>query len=134
MIQNAVYVVPTEKYYVSVNRHDLVTFTLDGTAPNLNSGNYFFIEGGHDYRRCNFKFHPEIMDFSLYEDSSDDEIYDKLLWGSRGTTGKEPLQYVLLKNLNTEHMNAILSTQPHIDQHVRNVIAKALLNRTKEVN
>ena len=86
MIQNAIYLPKLDKYYVSSHRHDYVQFTLDGSDPVTSPvpSSTFFIDGGRDYRRSNFISHPEIIDFTLADDASDDEIYNKLLWGNKG--------------------------------------------------
>jgi hypothetical protein len=35
-------------------------------------------------------------------------------WGTRGKSGHEPLDWVKLIDCETEHLEAILATQPHI--------------------
>lgn len=35
-------------------------------------------------------------------------------WGTLGISGKEPVQHKHLVSLTTEHLQAILATQPHI--------------------
>ena len=123
IIQNAVYVPSADTYYVSSSRNSYVTFKVS------TSKDIFFIDGGQDYCRRNFTTHPDIKDFNIYDTSSDDEIYERLLWGSRGPMGKDPLHYRLVKDLETDHMKSILSTQHQIDQHVRDIIVKSLIKR-----
>ena len=43
-----------------------------------------------------------------------EEIKQRAKWGTYGKSGKEPLQYKRLIDLTTEHLQAILDTQPHI--------------------
>jgi hypothetical protein len=47
------------------------------------------------------------------------EAQANLLWGTYGKSGKEPLKWVRLIDCETDHLQAILRTQPHIyDAHI----------------
>lgn len=70
------------------------------------------VDGGLDYAR---RLGTDFTDLSVYsEDISFNELRTTLKWGTRGKDGKQPLKYVLLCNLETEHIQAILDTQQHI--------------------
>ena len=118
LIQNAVFHKKDGRFYISTNVHDWVEFKLDGETA--------FIDGGTEYRRSSFLEHPDIEEYSLYEDSSDEEVYNKLLWGTYGKYGNQPLTWVLLKDCSREHLEAILATQKHLGPDAEKVIKKAL--------
>jgi len=129
MIQNAVFLPICGEYRISTHRHDFVAFKLDGSKVNKGDS-YFFIDGGLDYCRTNFVNHPSIVSMNIEDNADEDTIYNKLLWGSKGKSGKEPVKYSLLKDLEIDHLRAILATQHHIDPICRQVITRALLERT----
>ena len=66
------------------------------------------------------------IELSVYSDDSHDVIRDVFKWGTRGKDGKQPLTYVPLKNLTTEHIEAILETQDHIQEYIRNIFLDEL--------
>lgn len=51
------------------------------------------------------------------------------VWGTYGKCGTQPLRYVRLIDCSTEHLLAILRTQPHISSGVRFVINHILNSR-----
>lgn len=51
-----------------------------------------------------------------------EDIRRKLTWGTFGKSGKDPLKYVPLCDLTTEHIEAILATQTHISDDVARVL------------
>ena len=117
MIQNAVKVLPDGPYVMSVHRHDYVSFeTMFGTR---------FLDGGNDYRRTNLE--PwnrgvSYEDYYLDEESSAEEVMEKLLWGTRGKSGTEPLRYLPISSLTPDHIQAILDTQLMISPLYRKVL------------
>lgn len=122
IIQNAIYSLCDNNYYKSRHRHDYVPIPLkEGFA---------FIDGGLDYIRSSGT-NIWLVDYSLYENSSDDDIYNKLLWGTYGIDGKQPLTWVLLKDCTTDHLNNIIANVPSLDPLVIKVISRALDGRKK---
>jgi hypothetical protein len=43
-------------------------------------------------------------------------VREWMLWGTFGKSGKDPLKYVILKNMSDEHIRAILATQKQITE------------------
>lgn len=58
-------------------------------------------------------------------------VRDWMAWGTRGRSGKEPLKFVLLKDMTDEHIEAVLETQDHISNFYRNEFKNELKFRKK---
>ena len=53
-------------------------------------------------------------DFRKYRDKYPICGYENEWWGTRGKSGKDPLRWLRLKDLETDHLEAILATQHQI--------------------
>lgn len=58
-------------------------------------------------------------------------VRDWMEWGTYGKTGKEPLRWVLLKDMSDDHIQAILDTQKHICKFYRKEFERELKFRKK---
>ena len=103
----------------SMHRHDYVTY-LDA------NGKEYMVDGGLDYLRRNVHDDAPYEELSVYDDALHVEIRNVFKWGTRGKDGKQPLTYVPLKDLTTEHIEAILETQTHIQEHIRKIFLDEL--------
>lgn len=104
-------------FYQSRFRHDFVEFAGG------------FIDGGKDYiRRGGYGYE----DFSVYENDSLEVMVDKLLWGTRGINGDQPLKWILLKDAETDHLKSILANVPNIGPKHLEVINFILNQRDKQ--
>lgn len=103
----------------SMHRHDYVTYT-DA------NGKEYMVDGGLDYLRRNLHDDAPYEELSVYDDASYALIREVFKWGTRGKDGKQPLTYVPLKDLTTEHIEAILETQTHIQEHIRKIFLDEL--------
>lgn len=114
--QNAVFIKSTGKFYISRNVHDFVSFkTKNGEG---------FIDGGKEYLRSSvISQDDDIEDYCLAEGDSFDEICLRLLWGTYGITGKDPLKYVPIASLEKQHLAAILRNTPLLAPKHREVVA-----------
>lgn len=117
IIQNAVKIIDSDKiiYLKSIHRHDYVCYE----SPN----GYYSLDGGLDYLKRGYS--PEskliIENYSLVSNSTFEEKVNKLLWGTRGKNGDEELTFKPLKDLDKEHLGAILETQ-NVSELYREVI------------
>ena len=109
----------------SMHRHDYVTY-LDA------NGKEYMVDGGLDYLRRNVHDDAPYEELSVYDDALHVEIRNVFKWGTRGKDGKQPLTYVPLKDLTTEHIEAILDTQTHIASHIRQIFINELNFRNSE--
>lgn len=85
----------------STHRHDYVTCSCGNLS----------VDGGKAYIKRMYN--------SSYEDTSiqsDDlnVIREYFTWGTYGPNGDQPKYYIKLKDMTTEHIEAILETQQHI--------------------
>jgi hypothetical protein len=103
----------------SMHRHDYVTY-VDA------NGKEYMVDGGLDYLRRNLHDDAPYQELSVYADDLHIEIRNVFKWGTRGKDGKQPLTYVPLKDLTTEHIEAILDTQTHIQEHIRKIFLDEL--------
>ena len=109
----------------SMHRHDYVTY-VDA------NGKEYMVDGGLDYLRRNVHDDAPYEELSVYDDALHVEIRNVFKWGTRGKDGKQPLTYVPLKDLTTEHIEAILDTQTHIASHIRQIFINELNFRNSE--
>ena len=103
----------------SMHRHDYVTY-LDA------NGKEYMVDGGLEYLRRNVHDDAPYEELSVYNDAPYALVREVFKWGTRGKDGKQPLTYVPLKDLTSEHIEAILDTQSHIADYVRKLFIDEL--------
>lgn len=77
------------------------------------SGEVYMTDGLGPYVRRTVNIVPYV-DLSVTTESSHEEIREVFTWGTYGKDGKQPRTEVKLKDMQTEHIEAILLTQKHI--------------------
>lgn len=89
---------------VSNHRHDHVTH-------KDSNGKVYMVDGGRDYLRRSA--HGDEVDTSEYwvPGMPHSRLREVLHWGTRGRDGKQPLVFKALKDLEADHIEAILETQ-----------------------
>jgi hypothetical protein len=110
LTQNALHWPAAGVYLKSTHVHDYVSHSEVINGIPMSLGN----DGGLEYRRTTFSGNPVYEDFSLWSDSSFDMVAERLLWGTHGPKGDQPLRWVPLKECETDHLQAILRTQLHV--------------------
>lgn len=85
----------------SRHRHDYVVY-LD------KNGKEYMVDGGLEYIRRNVHDDAPYEELSVYTTDGHDRIRDVVKWGTYGRDGNQPLSYILLKDMNTEHIQACL--------------------------
>lgn len=93
----------------SKHRHDCVTHT------DTTTGEFCLVDGGCDYY---IRTAGNLKNLCVYSNDAHELKREFFLWGNRGVGGKEPLQWVALKDLTTEHIEAIIETQEHLHEHI----------------
>ena len=103
----------------SLNRHDYKTY-ID------KNGLEYMVDGGLEYLRRNVHDDAPYTEMSVYNVDDHVTIREAFKWGTRGVDGKQPLTYILLKDLATDHIEAILHTQTHLISEIRQVFIDEL--------
>lgn len=67
----------------------------------------YILDGGMEYIRRSVN-KEEAEDLSLYSDAPHEQIREVVSRGSRGKDGKQPLMYILLKDIDEEYLQAII--------------------------
>jgi hypothetical protein len=108
---------PDGTVLVSYNRHDYKIYE-DPT-----SGKHYMVDGGNDYIRRSVV--DDQVDLSQYY-APNDHAHNAawLHWGTYGKDGKQPLVWKAVKDLDADHIRAILETQPQIGDYVRAIMTK----------
>ena len=102
----------------SRHRHDYVTH-LD------ENGEDYMLDGGTDYIRSSIN-KEEAESLAVYTDDDHSVIREAFMWGTRGLTGDQALIWKPLKDLEIDHINAILKTQTHIQDWVEKLFTDEL--------
>lgn len=110
----------------SMHRHDYVTY-IDA------NGLEYMVDGGLDYLRRIVHDDAPYEELSVRTDDLHEAIREAFKWGTRGKDGKQPLRHVPLKDLTTDHIVAIIETQDHIQQHIRNIFLDEVIFRSKNL-
>ena len=114
---------PDGTILTSYNRHNYVEYKDTLTKEVL------MVDGGTDYLRRNVGTYEEL---SVYDDGSHITRRSAVHWGTRGKDGKQPLVYKLLKDLDSDHIEAILKTQHQISDFYREIFKEELKYRFDE--
>lgn len=101
----------------SRHRHDYVIHT------DANDDVYM-LGGGIDYIRSSLNGDEQY--FTLTLDDDHETIRQYVDWGSYGKNGDEPLHYIKVMDMETDHIKAILSTIPHVHPHLKQVMINEL--------
>jgi len=120
LLVNAI-ITPDGTRIESKHRHDYVCYK-DA------NGEVYMVDGGSDYIRRSVNATPAIDD-CVYTEDSHMRIRETFRWGTRGKDGKQPLERMILSSLETAHIEAILETQFHIEEHIKNVFENELIFR-----
>lgn len=107
---------PDGTILVSTHRHDFVSYTDK-------NGQYYAVDGGTAYLKRNYD-KADYTETSVYADANFGLIREVFLWGTYGPNGDQPLQRKPLKDLDDDHIEAILETQSHLSKNIRNIFIK----------
>jgi len=103
----------------SFHRHDYKTYLDDNSFE-------YMVDGGTDYLRRNVIDGAPYEELSVYSDAPFEIIRQELHWGTRGKDGDQPLVYKPLCELDTDHIQAILNTQTHIQPWLYKIFEQEL--------
>jgi len=94
----------------SRHRHDYQTYTDK-------NGKEYMIDGGLDYIRSSDNGDEEYITITLNHDHN--IVREYTTWGTYGIYGDEPLRYITLKDMTTEHIEAVLDNVRNIHPNLR---------------
>ena len=114
---------PDGTILTSYNRHDYLTHKDTITKEVL------MVDGGNDYIRRHVGTYEEL---SVYDDGSHLTRRSALHWGTRGKDNKQPLTYKPIKDLDSDHIEAILRTQTQLSEFYKGVFKEELKYRFDE--
>ena len=106
----------------SKHRHDYVTH-IDA------NGKEYMLDGGCDYVRFSANGDEEML--TVTSDDSHEVIREAVKWGTYGKDGDEPLRYVTIADMSSEHLEACLYTQESMSQSIRKVMKDELEYRNE---
>jgi hypothetical protein len=115
---------PDGTVLTSRHRHDYVTHVDK-------NGLTYSVDGGHDYLARGFDRDDPHEELSVYADESFDLVRTSLAWGTRGITGDQPIRWVTVDKLETEHIQNILRTQHQISGYIREIFEREISYRSQ---
>jgi len=98
-------------------RHDC-QFHLD------ENGKEYMIDGGLDYVRATAHGDEKLITITLDDDH--ETVREYVQWGTYGPDGNQPLKLVRLKDMDTDHIKAVLETQGQIRPSLRTAMMSEL--------
>ena len=114
------WVAPDGEVLQSKHRHDCVLYTCTKT------GLQCMLDGGiAGYIRLS----GPLESACVYSNAPHEEKRKVFFWGSRGIDGMQPLVYNALKDLETSHVEAIIETQVHLPEHIKEMFEQELIYR-----
>jgi len=105
----------------SKHRHDYVTHFDTVLEREV------FLDGGLDYTRISFG--DCLKDISVYSNDKHEVKREVFCWGTRGKDGKQPVTFIYLKDMETDHIESVLSTQHHVPSHIVKMFKEELKYR-----
>jgi hypothetical protein len=106
----------------SHHRHDYRTHT-DA------NGKTYMVDGGLDYVRRTI--HGDEIDLCVTLDDPHEVVREALIWGTYGPNGDQPLRYVTLTEMSTDHIEAVLANVPNVVYQYRVAMKNELEYRSE---
>ena len=89
------------------------------------TGETYMVDGGNRYLRRNVN-EVEATELTVTTEDTHEVIRGHFTWGSYGPLGDQPLKWLTLKDMETDHINAILRTQKRLAKHIVKVFEDEL--------
>lgn len=100
LVRNSM-VTPDGTELVSRGRHDYVSHVDE-------NGDTYIVDGGRDYLRRSVNESAPATDTSVSLFHGHERVREAYDWGTYGKNGDEPKHWVLLKDMDDEHIQAII--------------------------
>ena len=99
------------------------------------NGWVYMVDGGLDYVRRSVNKHEPEIDLSIEEgDMSHGELCELVTWGTFGKDGNQPLSYITISDMETEHLQAVVDTQTSMYLQIKDLMITELLLRKMRSN
>ena len=121
LIYNAIQT-PDGTILESRSRHDYKTY-VDA------NGKEYMIDGGLDYMRRSAN--GDEKDISIWNFHPHVTIREYVVWGTYGINGDQPLRYVKLSEMETDHIQACLDNVATMYPQTRNAMENEIKYRNK---
>lgn len=119
------WIAPDGEILQSKHQHDCIFYTCTKT------GKQCMLDGGiGGYIRLS----GPLQDACVYSDDFHEMKRAAFMWGSRGVDGEQPVQYNALKDLETSHIEAIITTQGHLPEYIMQMFKDELRLRKQSEN
>lgn len=82
------------------------------------NGYEYMVDGGHSYLRHNLVPEAPYEELTLYTDDPHNQIREVFTWGTYGKKGDQPITRKALKDLDYDHVKAIIETQKQLSTHI----------------
>lgn len=115
---------PDGTILTSHHTHDYVTHVDK-------NGYEYMVDGGTSYLRRNIYEDAPYEEMSVYSNEPIEIIRENVEWGTYGKEGKGNLKYVKIKDMETEHIHAILSNH-YCSSEYEDVFFRELEYRSKK--
>jgi len=91
------------------------------------NGKEYMVDGGLEYIRRSAN--GDEIDLTVTLDDSHETVREALTWGTRGANGDQPLTYVKLSDMETDHIQACLKNVPGMYPQFRTAMENELKHR-----
>lgn len=100
---------PDGTIMTSTHVHDFRTYTDK-------NGKTYMVDGGNEYLKRNLHVDHPYEELSVYVTADHEANRQAMTWGTYGPNGDQPVKYLTLAELDTDHIYTILRTQKHVPE------------------
>jgi len=126
IIRNAIRT-PDGTILESRSRHDYRTH-LD------KNGVEYMVDGGLDYIRRSMNVGHPAQDLTVYLEDGHTRVREALTWGTYGPNGDQPLRWVRLMDMTSDHIQACLDNVTRMYPQIRTAMENELSYRRSVKN
>jgi len=94
------------------------------------NGKTYIVDGGTDYMRTST--HSDQINLSVVYGDGHDKVRNVLGWGTYGKDGTEPLHYITIGEMTTDHINAVIENVIGIKHVIKQVMLDELEQRLND--
>lgn len=98
---------------------------------DLITSNEYIVDGGHSYIRTST--HADQISLCVVLEDGHEAVREALEWGTYGISGDQPLSYIKLKDMEDEHIQAVLGNCGNILPQFKTAMQDELVYRGIEL-